>query len=190
VCGIKRIYLIAVSVDAAMFKEELGDAYKRLAAQYKEIRTAHMKALLEQPDYQVLLGYMIYALYWLHGREPEARKLDFVIERKKKLSHWFEQSHDDLPGALVEWGKPELVRLVGVLEDVKKEDQRRPVEAADLLSWYRQRADANLIQDGTPDLERVRRLFELPGNGFTVPREQMAGLFASMVLRSGDDAIT
>lgn len=186
VCGMKTVFILTVSIEVAAYNEELGS----LVAAHPACRTAPVQAMLKTPDYHGLLGYMLYSLVLVREWHPEVTTLGFLVERKKRLSHWFEQSHDDVPEMLHNVGHPELIPLLGPLQHFKKEDQRRPLEAADLLCWHRQRAHAGSVEG--VDRERCARLFALEGRKVDVPREQFA-VMASALLRDfplGDDAIT
>jgi hypothetical protein len=101
-----------------------------------------------EPDFICFLGYAWAALKYLAEHHPEAEKLDFVVERKNKVTSYIHDFHAQLPATLAAMGNPELARLVGELSPGGKDCL--PLQAADLLCWHcarREKLDSMSDQD-------------------------------------------
>jgi hypothetical protein len=100
----------------------------------RSIKRKQFAASKFEPDYSCFLGYAWAALKYLAEYHPESEKLDFVVERKNKVTNYIQEFHSQLPQALAALGSPELARLVGELVPAGKD--RLPLHAADLLCWH------------------------------------------------------
>lgn len=167
---VKSLFPVSVTVSGADFRDVVASC----VASNPAFRSAHLEALLETPDYLGLMGYMLFVLALMKDKNPGAERVDFLVERKQRLTHWFQKSHDDLPGAAREMEREDLVPLIGTLVPQEKPQISLPVQAADLLCWYRQRKDGGALQGR--DVERFRKLGSRVGIWHVVPKEQLADL--------------
>ena len=119
---------VRLVVNGGDFRDEFRDT--------RVVRTGRKQfaASTFEPDYICFLGYAWAALKYLTEYHPEAEKLDFVVERKNKVTNYIQEFHSQLPDALAALGSPELARLVGELVPGGKD--RLPLHAADLLCWH------------------------------------------------------
>jgi hypothetical protein len=96
----------------------------------------------------------------VHNKWPEAEKLDFVISRKKKVSHHIATFR----GELQQFVKPQLFGLVGELIPARMEDGI-PLQSADVLLWHLQRYYANGQDQRRMNASDAMRLAQLIQNG-------------------------
>lgn len=98
-----------------------------------------------EPDYLCFLGYAFHVLHAIHGWHPEARRVDFVIARKNKVTDHLRTFHEDLKKhATVLF--PALAPLVGRLIPGEPDDSPA-LQAADVFCWHVRRFIERGIQD-------------------------------------------
>jgi hypothetical protein len=119
---------IRIVVDAGDFRDEFRNT-RVVQSTRKQFASSEF-----EPDYICFLGYTWAALKYLAEHHPEVAKLDFVVERKNKVTNYIQDFHAQLPDALAALESPQLGRLVGELCPGGKD--RLPLHAADLLSWH------------------------------------------------------
>lgn len=93
-----------------------------------------------EPDYIGFLNFAHVTLIWVSQYQPDADRVDFVVERKQDISRRFKDFYKDLKAHLEELDLPEVARLVGELRDGAKEEP--PLQAADFALWHMQRIGA------------------------------------------------
>jgi hypothetical protein len=104
---------------------------------------------LDQPDYLSFVAYAHLTLLLVREKVPGAVKLDLVVSRKQKITHYVEQFYQamkDSPGY-------SLADLVGDVIPASMED-RNPLQAADALAWHERR----FVEKGTRDRNYFRFL--------------------------------
>lgn len=138
------------------------------------------------PDYLAFSAYAFTVLEYVALKRPEATKVDFMIERKKGVTSYIQEFFDCMKGSAASLKRGHLVPLIGQLIPVDKD--RVPVQAADLLCWYSQRAAENNL-----DARDVRRYASIAGrNGINAewPDELIDELYASLVERLNDEELS
>jgi len=103
---------------------------------------------LDEPDYFCFIAYAYNIVITISAEHPEAKKVDFVVSRKGKLTDRLKRFHEELQRFV----DPKFKDLVGELIPGTPED-RLPLQAADLLCWHMQRHFAKTL-----DNEDQRRL--------------------------------
>jgi hypothetical protein len=106
-----------------------------------------------EPDYLCFLGYAFVVLSYVRANHPEAKRVDFVIERKQHVTRYVREFHSQLALCLQALREPSLSSLVGELLPGGKEVV--PLQAADVLCWHSAR------QEGTMDAADRRRYSKL-----------------------------
>lgn len=121
-------YPIAVEMNAKHIKNAFAEVKVRRAA------AKQFEAKRYEPDYLSFVAYAHTVLDYLHKKQPEAEKVDFIVERKGNITRYIQEFHDGLAGALTSIGRPELSPLIGELIPAGKDGI--PCQAADLLCWH------------------------------------------------------
>ncbi|MGE0444041.1 MAG: hypothetical protein AB7P99_02335 [Vicinamibacterales bacterium] len=138
------LHLVRTQLDGGVFRE----VFKAT----KVVRTGHQPGWYPlEPDYLGFLGFAYGALEWVADNYPDAETVDFLVERKSKVTHRIGDFHKTLGDALREKGKPHLVRLIGSLNSGEK--NRVPLQAADMAMWHLRR-----LATGTCDQRDLVRL--------------------------------
>jgi hypothetical protein len=91
-----------------------------------------------EPDYICFLYFAIVQLHWIYDARPDVEKVDFWVERKKRVTHHLQDFHRSLAKTLEEIDLPQLAPLVGKMQPVGKECI--PAQAADMLGWHARNA--------------------------------------------------
>jgi len=126
-----------------------------------------------EPDYIGFLGFAYAALDSVAMNYPDAEKVDFIVERKSKVTHHLQHFHENLGEALASKGRGELVHLIGELIPGGKD--RVPLQAADVALWHLRKHECGTCDDR--DLRRLGKMFDgrpMVVNGVTT--EEMEGL--------------
>ncbi len=95
---------------------------------------------LNEPDYFCYPAYFQAIAEQVHGRYPEADRIDFIVSRKQKVTHHLREFH----GIVKRRIEPHLAQLIGDFIPASMELQL-PLQCADLLCWYFQRHYANTM---------------------------------------------
>lgn len=111
---------------------------------------------LLDPDYFCYLTYFVGVVVGVHTNFPDAEKVDFVVSRKKYITHNLVNSHDDLR----KWLASLYPKMAGLMGEVipSEMEERLPLQAADVLCWHHQRDLA-----GTADSQRQGTLRQAKG---------------------------
>jgi hypothetical protein len=131
------------------------------------------------PDLQSFFGFVTVALQY--GVESGAEKVDFIIERKHRVTQVLLDMFEKLRGNYPELGEPEYAALMGKLVAGGKDHV--PLQAADLACWHVQRQDQQMLDP--IDYKRMRTIGSKFGQPFHMKDEwterTAAGLEASKV---------
>jgi hypothetical protein len=134
--GMGSLYAIGSRADAGFFLDMFaGDDGKILT------NKGAIKKFV--PDHLCFMGYVFVVLNYVNYTHPEAEKVDFIVEHKHGVFDEVNEFYDGMAGILTELGSPELVDLLGELIPGHKD--RVPLQAADVLCWHSQRAQAGII---------------------------------------------
>ncbi len=92
------------------------------------------------PDYLSFITFCYAVLFYVRDERPECEKVDFVIERNSAMTDRIRDFHESMPDSLSRLGESDLIPLLGELIPGGKD--RTPLQAADVLCWYTQRAES------------------------------------------------
>ena len=90
-----------------------------------------------QPDHICFLAFAFTALLCTVNAYPDVEKIDFVVHKKREVSSSIDDFHAMLKQHLEDIGYPNLSNLVG--EIIQGNDDRVPLQAADLACWHIQK---------------------------------------------------
>lgn len=157
------LHLVTANLDGDLFREVFGDT--------KIIKPGPQPGVYPfEPDYLGFLGFATGALEHVAANCADVDKVDFVIEKKSKVTHRIAYFYDNLADALRASGRKALVPLIGDL--IPGDKTRVPLQAADLALWHLRRHECET-------LTRVdeRRLWRLtngrPRNVLTISRDDL-----------------
>lgn len=108
------------------------------------------------PDYVGFMGFARGVLEFVQNHRCDVERVDFVVERKQRVSHYMPDYLDAVEEWLTDTGQTDLLKLVGGLSLGDK--TRVPLQAADLAMWHIRRKEAGELED--VDLRRMRRMFD------------------------------
>ena len=94
---------------------------------------------IDEPDYFCFLAYSSTVVAKVSAMYPDAKKVDFVVSKKGKLTTRLQVFHEEMRRLM-----PEYEDLIGELIPATMEE-RLPLQAADLLCWHIQRYYANTM---------------------------------------------
>ncbi len=161
--GTNGLFPITYRLDAGHLKTEFADV-KLL------IRTEGGVALKKwQPDYVCFLHYALDALNYVNITYPDAKRLDFVVERNGPITKHIQRFHRSMAKALRELDRPDLAGLVGRLIPDGKD--RVPLQVADLLCWHTQASENNNLSFA--DGQRYKKIANRKGLLQDFTREQV-----------------
>jgi hypothetical protein len=103
---------------------------------------------IDEPDYFCFMAYATTVVAHVSVAHPDAKRVDFVVSKKGKITSRLKTFHDELRTII----DPELKDLIGELIPATMEE-RLPLQAADVLCWHFQRFYAK-----TMDTTDERRL--------------------------------
>lgn len=92
------------------------------------------------PDYYAFLGYVVTALTYINTAHPDAKQVDFVVEKKDKITHRLGHFYERLSEVLPQIGAGHLVRYLGEFNPGSK--TLTTMQAADLLLWHVRTVDS------------------------------------------------
>ncbi|HXP79855.1 MAG TPA: hypothetical protein VN976_08110 [Verrucomicrobiae bacterium] len=141
----QTFYPIGLYLDAGFVR----DQFKEM----KVVSNATGAAKNFDPDYLCFLAYAYTVLNWVHLNNPEAEKVDFIVEINGHITKYIQEFHATLSEGLAVIGCPELAELLGQL--IPGDKERVPLQAADLLLWYSARDKSTL------DEREARRYFTI-----------------------------
>src|ERR1700722_14236454 len=120
----------------------------------------HVPTGINEPDYFCFVAYAAYLAGHAHSQWPDIERIDFVVDRKKGVTHHIAKFKEDIRLGL----DPELGKLIGGLIPATMED-RLPLQCADVLLWHMQRYFASgEDQEKMVPIDRLR-LTELTREG-------------------------
>jgi hypothetical protein len=128
-----------------------------------------------EPDFLSLIAYAVTVLAYVDAHYPNCEKVDFVIERNDRITHWIKEFHEQMPEGLEYAGRPKLRPLLGQLIPAGKE--RIPLQAADLLCWYTRRYQAKQLD--SHELQRYALLATRAGFLYDLTNEELARIHVS-----------
>jgi len=97
--------------------------------------------ITRSPDYLCYIALATLSIRYVFETFPDATRVDFLVERSEKTTENVREFHDYLRDML---GIHESVKLIG---DIAAEGKASiPLQAADTLCWYGQRAKAGLLK--------------------------------------------
>lgn len=98
-----------------------------------------------EPDHAAFMAFVCLALEHVEHSFPDADKVDFVVERKSRVTQHIPQVLEATGRMLSTLGHGSRARLIGDLIPAGKE--RVPLQAADVLLWHLRRYEANHHND-------------------------------------------
>ncbi|HEX3351824.1 MAG TPA: hypothetical protein VHS34_03295 [Terriglobales bacterium] len=158
------MYPVTISIDGEMF-QSLYKTHKFLSA------SGGVKDF--QPDFLAFLPYVYVVLLNLNKRNPEAEKVDFMVENNSQITKHIYELYQAMAAALTHIGASNLIPLLGGFLPVDK--TRVPVQAADYLCWHARRAKAETLTDKR-DLRRWNTISHRTGVYYEMERDVMFGL--------------
>ncbi|MFP5210016.1 MAG: hypothetical protein ACLGRW_12080 [Acidobacteriota bacterium] len=105
------------------------------------------------PDYLCFMAYSYLALKHVAESYPDAKKVDFLVERNGRTTAFIQEFHRGLGRCFEVMERPDLAKLLGKLLPASKE--RIPVQAADVLCWHTARPKETMDE---LDLRRWEKL--------------------------------
>jgi hypothetical protein len=142
------IHLVRTSFDGGHFRQLFGSA--RVIKRDSQPGTYPF-----DPDYVGFLGFARGVLEYVHSYHDDVERVDFIVERKTRVSHYLPNYLDSLEKWLRENGTPRLVDLIGEL--IPGDKTRVPLQAADLAMWHVRRHEAG--ESERIDVRRIRQMF-------------------------------
>jgi hypothetical protein len=165
----QSLYPIGVRADAAFVRDRFSEV--------KVMRSSLGKPSRFEPDYICFLSYVWIVMNYIEQHQPNAEKVDFIVERNGNVTKHIQDFHSTLAQQFTEFGKPSLAQLVGDLIPAGKE--RVPLQAADLLCWHTARAESPETMDDA-DIRRYRLLASRNGTRETFSNEQIAQMAVAL----------
>lgn len=137
-----------------------------------------------EPDYIGFLHFAHVVLIWVDKFQPDASRVDFLVERKQDVSRRFGDFCKDLGRNFEELEMPTVSRLVGELRQGEKTDLA--LQAADFALWHGQRLSAgNRNRD---DIARWRQVTDARlGMWHDIDDESISDLAAESKLNTVPD---
>jgi hypothetical protein len=155
------LFPIDVSIDGSIFRP-LYEPHKL---------TTTSGAVKEfQPDFFAFLPYVYTVLGRVHARNPEAEKIDFLVENNGEITKHIHEFYRTMPEALAYIKANHLIPLLGELLPAGKD--RVPLQAADYLCWHARRARAQTLTDRR-DLRRWGTISDRKGLSIPIPTDIM-----------------
>ena len=152
-----------------------GGHFRDIFGQARIVRFGKQPATYRfEPDYVACLGVAYAALDCVYHNYPDAEKVDFVVERKTKITHHLGSFHENLEQGFQQKGRSELIRLIGDLIPGGKE--RVPLQAADVAVWHFRREACQ--EANAEDLKRLGWMFDrrpIMTNGLTLEEISLVG---------------
>jgi hypothetical protein len=120
-----NIAVMASTIQRSELKDIFHKGYKKLK---------NVPRGIDEPDYLCFIGYAASMIAQVRKKWPEATRVNFVVSRKKGVTHHIQTFRDELKRFI----KPPLQDLVGDLLPASMENVI-PLQAADALLWHIQR---------------------------------------------------
>jgi hypothetical protein len=158
------LYPLKLTIDASIFRP-LYKPHKMVVA------SGAQKDFV--PDFLAFVAYVHAVLVSVQLRNPEAEKVDFLVENNSQITKHIYELYKTLPESLTYIGKPELIPLLGKF--LPGEKDRVPLQAADYLCWHSQRAEANTLFDDR-DLRRWNTIAARKGFNLSLPTSVLTAL--------------
>jgi len=149
VASMGSIHLVRTSLDGGHFRK-VFDTFRIVRQGYQPGTYAL------DPDYIGFLGFARGVLEYVRQSYPDAERVDFVVERKSRVSHYLPDYLGHVERWLREQGRLDLVELIGELTLGDK--TRVPLQAADLAMWHVRRYEAN--ESEAVDIRRLDRMLQ------------------------------
>lgn len=143
------LHLVRTAMDGGHFRNVFGDT--------KLVRTAPQPGTYQfDPDHIGFLGFARGALEYVHTHCVDVERVDFVIERKERVSHYIPGFLDQLRNWLKANSRLDLLSLVG--EVIPGDKEHVPLQAADLAMWHVRRHEAGELDQA--DRRRLAQMFD------------------------------
>jgi hypothetical protein len=162
------LYPVGITVDAGQFRDKFSKT--------RVVKPGNRVGANFDPDYICFLGYAFVVLQYVAHNHPEAKKVDFVIERNGQITQYIKEFHSQLPQCLQALNEPALSRLVGELIPGGKD--RVPLQAADVLCWHTARP--RKLMDSS-DVRRYAKLAHRKGIFAELTDEQISQIEKALV---------
>lgn len=163
------------SVTAVIPRKELEIVLKECKRKGLEVGKG-----VDQPDYLGFITFSWGVLGHLHQNHPDVEKVDFVVARKKTVSHYIEQYHKSVKQHIGSFES-----LVGELLIVSSED-RNPLQAADLWCWHVQRHASERLDE--TDSKNLDRLLQTPHRDISFSKTEMSTLSNNLTGTEKDES--
>lgn len=160
--------------EAAILIKQMGSMYplnvSLNGAIFQDVLKAHKwtsesgAAKKYQPDSLAFNVYAFAVLCKVKAKNPEAEKVDFMVENNSEVTKHIYEFHKVMPNGLRHIGREDLIPLLGELLPVGKD--RVPAQAADYLCWHSRRAREETLTDER-DLRRFNTIAQR--HGFSLP---------------------
>jgi len=147
----EAVRIIGSTGSLCAITSEVDAAHYRDSLQW-EMKLPKKRAVTTEPDHYCFWGFAMTTLGFIAARQPDAEKVDFIVERKDGVTKLIEMFHSAMKAGLRAKGWHHLERLVGEIIPSRKD--RVPLQAADVLCWHVQRHEAGLL--GSSDAARFR----------------------------------
>lgn len=133
------LYPVAYRVDAGHLRSAFAEAEVKLVIKTE----GGIARRAFEPDYICFLQWAFRVLRYVEQQYPDAENVDFVIERNGRITKHLHRFHTSMAKVLSDLGADRLARLMGDFSVGGKE--RVPLQAADLLVWHTQAAQAGSL---------------------------------------------
>jgi hypothetical protein len=149
ICSMGSLQLLTTWIDGGHFRSVFKGA--RIAKKGPQVG-----AYSFDPDYIGFLGFAYNGIEYVAEHYPDAEKVDFVVERKKTVSHYVPNYLGMLKEFMDKQGRADLVKLIGEVTFGEKE--RVPLQAADMAMWHIRRARSG--ESDSQDQRRLKLMFD------------------------------
>jgi len=126
-----------------------------------------------EPDFLAFVSYVYAVLSKIHVKNPEAEKVDFLVESNSEITKHMYEFYKNMPNALAHVKASHLIPLLGEFLPAGKD--RVPLQAADYLCWHTRRAQEGTLKD-VRDLRRWNTISARPGFTLEIPRKVLLDL--------------
>lgn len=171
------LYPLNITIDSSKFRPLYKDHKVKLPSGGSKVF---------QPDFLAFVAYAHAVLGKIHMKNPEAEKVDFVVENNSDITKYIHELYKTLPAALEYIGAPELIPLLGDFSPAGKECI--PLQAADYLCWHLRRAQAQTLDDR--DSRRWNTISARKGFNLPVSTSLLTGLSEAFTEKAKEDEAT
>ena len=148
VASMGSISLVRTSFDGGHFRRTFKSA--------RMVRKGQLGSYQFDPDYVGFMGFARGVLEFVTNYHVGVERVDFVVERKTRVSHYIPDYLDAVEEWLTASGRTDLVDVIGEL--IPGEKTRVPLQAADIAMWHIRRSEAN--ECDRVDYRRLAQMFD------------------------------